>query len=338
MFVSIIAPDCCCCRIPPERNWAMTALLLDPLYKDHETAFDHPEAPERIDAITAAFEAAGLTTRCSRIKPRRATHDEIARAHDRSYIDRVLEEITDGARELANGDVSVCRGSGDIALEAAGGAIAAVDLVMTGSAANAFCAVRPPGHHATPNAAMGFCIFNNVAAAARHAQAVHGAGRVAIVDWDVHHGNGTQDIFYADRSVLFCSTHQSPWYPGTGAHSERGEGRAEGTTINRPFRAGSGAEEILGAFRDHLVPSIREFRPDLILISAGFDSRIGDPLGHFRLTDRDFHDLTEMVLEAACHVCDGRVVSVLEGGYSLDGLARAASSHVLALTGTAFGE
>lgn len=315
-----------------------TALLLDPLYKQHETAFDHPEAPERMDALLEIFKRAGLAARCLRIAPRRATLDEIARVHDRSYIDRVLRKVADGVRELANGDVSVCRQSGDIALEAAGGAIAAVDFVMTGGAANAFCAVRPPGHHATPDAAMGFCIFNNVAAAARHAQAVHGAERVAIVDWDVHHGNGTQDIFYDDHSVLFCSTHQSPWYPGTGAHTERGEGRAEGTTINRPFRAGAGAEEILGAFRDHLLPTIREFHPDLVLISAGFDSRIGDPLGHFRLTDRDFHDLTEMVLEVASDVCDGRVVSVLEGGYSLDGLGRAATSHVLALTGAAFGD
>jgi acetoin utilization deacetylase AcuC-like enzyme len=304
-----------------------TALLLDPVYKEHETAWDHPEAPERIDALAAAL--AGIPT--TRVEPRVATFGEISRAHDPSYVASVLEEIRSGARWLAGGDVSVCPRSGDIALLAVGGVLEATDRVLRGEVANAFCAVRPPGHHATTDRAMGFCIFNNVAIAARHAQAVHGVERVAILDWDVHHGNGTQDIFYEDGSVLFCSTHQWPWYPGTGAANERGVGPGEGLTINRPFRAGAGIAEIGGAFFDEFLPAVREFRPDLILLSAGFDSRAGDPLGEFRLDDEDFAALTRAVCETAADVCDGRVVSVLEGGYALAGLASAATAHLTVL-------
>jgi acetoin utilization deacetylase AcuC-like enzyme len=305
-----------------------TALLLDAIYKEHETACDHPEAPERIDALTEAL--ANLPT--LRVTPRAATFDEIARVHDPRYIECVLAEIRDGARWLANGDVSVSPRSGKIALLAVGGVLNAVDLVLGGDAENAFCAVRPPGHHATADLAMGFCIFNNVAAAARHAQATHGVERVAILDWDVHHGNGTQEIFYEDGSALFCSTHQWPWYPGTGAANERGSGPGEGLTINRPFRAGAGMAEIGGAFLREFLPAVRKFRPGLILLSAGFDSREGDPLGEFRLHDEDFAALTRAVCETAAEVCGGRVVSVLEGGYSLPGLASAAAAHLTALS------
>ncbi len=306
----------------------MTALLLDPIYKEHETAWDHPEAPERIDAFVAALEISGLASQTLRLKPRSATLEEITRAHDPRYAESVLATIRSGAGWLADGEVSVCPRSAEVALQAAGGTLAAVDAVLSGAAGNAFCAVRPPGHHATANRAMGFCIFNNVAIAARHAQAAHGVERVAILDWDVHHGNGTQDIFYEDGSVLFCSTHQSPWYPGTGAARETGHGAGSGLTINRPFRAGAGMAEIGGAFGHDFLPAVRKFRPQLILVSAGFDSRIGDPLGEFRLTDENFTELTRAILDTAADLCDGRVVSVLEGGYSLAGLASAAGAHV----------
>lgn len=309
----------------------MTALVLDPIYKAHETAWDHPESPERLGAIEDAFRQSGLLDRTSLIPPRPATLEQIALAHDPAYADEVLRTITDGEPWLAGGDVSVCRRSGEVALLAAGGVIAAVDAVLSSRAANAFCAVRPPGHHATADQAMGFCIFNNVAVAARYAQKMHGIERVAILDWDVHHGNGTQDIFYSDGSVLFCSTHQSPWYPGTGAVDECGSGPGEGLTMNRPFRAGAAMPEVGGAFVDDFLPAVRAFRPGLILISAGFDSRVGDPLGEFRLTDADFATLTRAVLDTARSVCDGRVVSVLEGGYSIPGLASSATAPLAEL-------
>jgi acetoin utilization deacetylase AcuC-like enzyme len=207
----------------------------------------------------------------------------------------------------------------------------AVDAVFKKKAANAFAAVRPPGHHARPNQGMGFCIFNNVAIAARYAQRKYGIERVMIADWDVHHGNGTQDIFYEDGSVFFFSTHQSPWYPGTGNAQETGEGAGAGRTMNCPFPRGSGRPEILGVFQERLIRAAAGFQPDLVLISAGFDSRLGDPLGQFTLTDRDFTDLTNVMLEIADQHCGGRLVSVLEGGYDLRGLASAATAHVQAL-------
>ena len=202
---------------------------------------------------------------------------------------------------------------------------------MTGKHHNAFVAVRPPGHHATPDRGMGFCIFNNIAIAARYAQKHHQLDRVLIVDWDVHHGNGTQDAFYDDGSVLFFSTHQSPWYPGTGSANETGYADGEGKTINCPLPAGSGRKEILGAFEQTLAPAADEFKPDLVLISAGFDSRAGDPLGNFLLTDTDFADLTKLMLSIADRHCEGRLVSVLEGGYDLAGLGAAVRSHAQAL-------
>lgn len=309
---------------------ANTALVLDDLLTHHRTSEGHPECPERLIVIRRALEPLKIPLV---LPASRADLADIALCHDPRYVATTLQLIKDGAGDLAGGDVSVSAESGEIALHAAGAVIDAVDAVLSGKADNAFCAVRPPGHHARPTAAMGFCLFNNVAIAARHAQKHHGLERVAIVDWDVHHGNGTQEIFYQDGSVLFFSTHQSPWYPGTGHARETGEGKGAGLTINRPFPAGSGRTEILAAFRESLLPALNEFRPDLILISAGFDSRAGDPLGQFRLTDADFSEMTRLLTDAAASHCGGRLVSVLEGGYNLEGLGPAVKTHVTALIG-----
>lgn len=309
-----------------------TALLLDRIFKQHLTGPGHPERPERYDAVNAGLEREGLVRDATRIAPRPASEDEIAMCHTRDYIATVRRDISRGGHELSTGDTVLSARSLDVALEAAGGVMNAVDAVLEGRAKNAFCAVRPPGHHASPGRGMGFCIFNNVAIAARYAQRKHGVGRVLIADWDVHHGNGTQDIFYYDGTVYFFSTHQSPWYPGTGAHAETGEGAGSGATSNHPLPAGSGRAEIIGAFRESLIPAMDHFRPELVLISAGFDSRLGDPLGQFRLNDEDFADLTRMLMDIADEYSGGRLVSMLEGGYSLDGLAAGVSAHVSTLT------
>ena len=309
----------------------VTAILADPVYKEHQTGRSHPERPERMDAVVHALERDGAIKDALRIPVRSATEDELALCHTRPYIEIAKHDVASGLRDLSTGDTQISPRSFDVALKAAGGLLNAVDAVVDRKAANAFCAVRPPGHHATPDRGMGFCLFNNVAIAARYAQKKHGIGRVVIVDWDVHHGNGTQDIFYSDGSVFYFSTHQSPWYPGTGAANETGEGKGEGSTLNCPFPAGSGAREILGAFQSKLIPAMRNFKPELVLLSAGFDSRLGDPLGQFTLSDADFADLTTLMLEVAHQYAGGRLVSVLEGGYSLTGLASASAAHVQAL-------
>jgi acetoin utilization deacetylase AcuC-like enzyme len=300
--------------------------LASPFAKEHDTGPGHPEQIARFDAALR-----GLAAPVYPAPPRAATTDELALCHTHAYIETAERDVASGRHTLSTGDTSISKASFHSAVHATGTVLTAVDLVTSGEASHAFCVVRPPGHHATPDVGMGFCLFNNVAVAARYAQHHHGLSRVLIVDWDVHHGNGTQDIFYSDPSVLFFSTHQSPWYPGTGAMNETGDGAAEGATINCPFPAGSGREQILGAFQTRLLPAVKEFQPDLVLISAGFDSRAGDPLGHFFLTDRDFTDLTNLMLEVADQYCGGRLVSVLEGGYNLDGLTAAVRAHSTAL-------
>ena len=305
----------------------MTGLAADPACKGHHTGSHHPERPERFDAALDALEGLALLP----VEPRVATEEEISLCHPLQYIRLVEREVMTGFHELSTGDTIISARSLDAALRATGAALNAVDEVFNKKPQNAFCIVRPPGHHATPTKGMGFCIFNNIAIAARYAQRKYGVKRVLIADWDVHHGNGTQDIFYTDGTVFFFSTHQYPWYPGTGAADETGEGAGAGMTMNCPFPAGSGRREILGAFEQMLAPAAKKVKPDLVLISAGFDSRIDDPLGNFLLTDADFADLTRVMLGIANESAGGRLVSVMEGGYNLTGLASAARSHVQAL-------
>ncbi|HEX3684778.1 MAG TPA: histone deacetylase [Bryobacteraceae bacterium] len=310
-----------------------TGIVADARVEKHDTGPGHPERPARYRAVMERLEGSGLLQDVTRIEARSASDDELALVHTRDYIALVERDAALGRRQLTTGDTDIGAHSVESARVAAGSVLSGVDAVFSGHIGNAFCVVRPPGHHASEAIGMGFCFFNNVAIAARYAQHRYGAERVLIVDWDVHHGNGTQDIFYRDGSVLFFSTHQSPWYPGTGAASERGEGDGAGKTVNCPFPAGSARREIVGAFQEMLLPAAGEFQPDFLMISAGFDSRINDPLGHFLLTDEDFAELTRMMTDFAADHCAGRLVSVLEGGYNLDGLGRASEAHVGALIG-----
>ena len=257
-----------------------------------------------------------------------AARETVALVHPEPYIQSIIDAVPLEGLVAIDEDTSLSPGTLDAALRTAGAATQAVDEVMTGQVRNAFSSMRPPGHHAERAKAMGFCFFNNAAIAARHAQKAHGAERVAIVDWDVHHGNGTQEIFWSDPSVLFCSTHQMPLYPGTGATSECGE---HDTIVNTPLRAGDGGDIFREAFDVAILPRVETFRPDLILISAGFDAHWRDPLADLQLTEADFAWATQKLMEIADRRCGGRVVSLLEGGYDLEGLARSTAAHVKAL-------
>jgi acetoin utilization deacetylase AcuC-like enzyme len=299
----------------------------------HQPPADHPESPQRINAVLTKVRQLEQQGRLSVITPDAATEEEILLVHSTDYIKKVRAEIAAGRQTLSTGDTELSRDSLTAALAAAGTVVSAVDAVMTGRTPTAFCAVRPPGHHASANRGMGFCIFNNIAIGARHAAKRHRVNRVLIADWDVHHGNGTQEVFWSDGSVLFFDVHQHPWYPGTGSPAEQGDGKARGLIVNNPFPAGSGRAQILKAFRERLVPAAASFKPELVLISAGFDSRAGDPLGQFTLTDQDFVELTDLLLVIAREHAGGRLVSVLEGGYAIDGLASAVSAHIGRLAG-----
>ena len=309
-----------------------TALVHHPIYEKHDTGLGHPETPERYRVIVDAIKAdAKLSERLIEIAPERALQGIVQAAHTKDHFRRVEHAFVEGLDRL-DADTVISMQSFDAALFAAGGACRAVDAVMTGEADNAFVAVRPPGHHATAERAMGFCLFNNVAVAARYAQNKYPEiERVAIVDWDVHHGNGTQGIFYTDPSVFFFSMHQYPWYPGTGARGETGHGRGQGYTLNVPVKAHTPAETQKANFEAALADISNVIKPDLIIVSAGFDAHLTDPLGQLRLTDDDFVAMTGDVRAWADEVCGGRVVSCLEGGYNLDTLGETVRRHVEAL-------
>jgi acetoin utilization deacetylase AcuC-like enzyme len=308
-----------------------TGLVYSNEYLNHVTPQGHPESPRRAEVVMKALEEEGLLARMERIQPRLAIQEDVTRVHTPHYFEIAKSDVQHGLADLSTGDTNICERSFDIALLAAGGVMKAVDLVIERKVRNAFCVVRPPGHHATPTRGMGFCLFNNIAIGARHAQARHKIGKVLIADFDVHHGNGTQDVFYDDGSVFFFDCHQSPWYPGTGAASETGTGKGLGCTVNCPFPAGAGRAEVYGAFETKLIDAAQKFKPDLVMLSAGFDSRQGDPLGHFKLADEDFTDLTKVMLHIAKEHAEGRLVTVLEGGYNLRGLMKAAAAHAKTL-------
>jgi acetoin utilization deacetylase AcuC-like enzyme len=304
-----------------------TLLITHPACLDHLTPPGHPERPDRLRAVARAL-AEDKFPQLIRVEAPRAPLEAIARCHPMEYVAAIRDAApTEGLVRL-DADTSMSPGSYEAALRAAGGALHAVDEVMGGKANNAFVATRPPGHHAETERPMGFCLYNNVAIAARHAQQAHGAERVAIVDFDVHHGNGSQEIFWSDKTVMYCSTHQMPLYPGTGALSERGE---HNTVVNAPLRAGDAGDKFRAAMESTILPRLRDFRPDLVIISAGFDAHRRDPLANLQLIEPDFAWATQKLMEIADTSAQGRVVSVLEGGYDLEGLANSAAAHVTAL-------
>jgi acetoin utilization deacetylase AcuC-like enzyme len=331
--------------------------LYDKTYLMHYAGSGHPESPGRLIAVKNAVEGAEwydqLIHLSSRVQP--VSLEVLSLVHHPSYIETVQKECESGHHYLSTGDTAICEDSYRVALHAVGGVLAAVDAVFENFPTNtdtsfpdthgaettgaeilgglprpttAFCAVRPPGHHASADRGMGFCIFNNIAVAARYAQMKYHLERIMIVDWDVHHGNGTQDIFYDDDSILFTSIHQFPHFPGSGAKDETGIGKGKGFTINCPLPPGTGNKKIIDTFVDELIPAAEKFKPQLVLLSAGFDGRLNDPMAHFRLDNTGFRLLTRITREIANTYSNGRIVSVLEGGYSFAGLAASVLTHL----------
>jgi len=298
----------------------------------HDPGPGHPESPARLKAVLAALDAPEFASLARHDAPL-ATEEQIARVHPVELIHAVLSALPQQGYARLDADTILSSGSGEAALRAAGALCAAVDAVMAGpdragGARNAFCAVRPPGHHAEPEQPMGFCLFNNVAIGVAHARAAHGLARIAVLDFDVHHGNGTQATFEQDADLYFASSHQSPLYPGTGSVVERGVGNI----FNAPLPPGSGSREFRAAWAERLLPALREFKPEFVLISAGFDGHADDPLANLNLTDDDYAWITREILAVADDCCEGRIVSTLEGGYDLDALARSVSAHVGAMS------
>ncbi len=308
-----------------------TGLVADGCFRDHLTGRGHPERPARFDAALAGVREAVPPECLFEIPAREATLAELSLCHTDDYIRSVFRDVETGRYSLSTGDTDICEQSFYVAQRAVGGAFCAVGAVLEGRVKNAACILRPPGHHAEADRGMGFCIFNNAALAARYAQQHEGIERVLIADWDVHHGNGTQWIFYDDPSVFYFSTHQWPHYPGTGMADDVGAGPGRGYTLNVPLAGGSARQEVLGAFERKLVPAMREFKPDFVVISAGFDCEAGDPLGGFGLQKDDFADLTRVMLEIADEHAEGRLISVLEGGYRLEGLQSLYGVHARTL-------
>lgn len=293
---------------------------------EHDPGIGHPESPARLRAVLQALDEPPFAS-LERVEAPRATREQLLCVHDADYVDAVFAAVPSQDMVRLDPDTAMSPGSLEAALRAAGAVCAAVDDVLADETNRAFCAVRPPGHHATRDTAMGFCLFNSVAVAAAHALAVHGLERVAIADFDVHHGNGTQDIFWHEPRVMYASSHQMPLYPGTGTAAERGDGNI----INAPLSPGAGSVEFRAVWEEKLLPELNRFRPQLLLISAGFDAHARDPLAQLQLATEDYTWITQRLVELADRHSGGRIVSSLEGGYDLDALRECTAAHVAAL-------
>jgi acetoin utilization deacetylase AcuC-like enzyme len=306
----------------------MTLLYSDPLFQEHDTG-SHPETAARLRSILSRLEASGLAARCTPGVFAPLTKDTLQRVHTPRQI-ALVEEVTVQGGGYLEADTVVSPASFQVAKAAAGACVAAVDAVLAGTDRTALCLVRPPGHHATPKRSMGFCLFNNLALAARHAREAHQLTRLLIVDWDVHHGNGTQDIFYSDPEVLFFSIHRygNGFYPGTGAHDEVGSGKGQGYTINAPVHYGTSRKDYHARFKHYLEKAADKIKPELVLVSAGFDAHAQDPIGSLGLEVEDFAVLTRQVLDVARAHAGGRLISCLEGGYNLNALAESVQAHL----------
>ncbi len=308
-----------------------TGLVYHPAYLEHDMGAGHPESPDRLRAIMQQLEQSGTAAQLLKITPRKAEDEWVTLVHTAKYVAALNRCTPTSGRVSLDPDTSMSPGSLNAAYLAAGGALAAVDAIMSQQVDHVFCAVRPPGHHAEAGRAMGFCLFNNVAIAARYVQKNYGLKRVLIVDWDVHHGNGTQHSFEDDPTILFFSTHQYPHYPGTGRAMERGTGAGEGFTINVPMEAGEGDEAYHTIFLKSLVPAADDFKPEFVIISAGFDAHRDDPLASMGLTEAGYADLTGIVAGIARRHAQGRILSSLEGGYNLTALSASVDAHIKAL-------
>ena len=311
---------------------AEAVFFYDPLFEQHETGFGHPERPERLPVTLNALSESGVLDSAEARQPRDATVEEIELVHTEKYIELVRRVADSGGGNL-DMDTALSGASYRAALRAAGALLDSVDGCLGGDFKRSFCLVRPPGHHALPGRGMGFCLFNNIAIGARYAMSKKKLKRVMIVDWDAHHGNGTQEIFYDDPAVLYVSLHQYPHYPGTGWLDETGRGKGKGYTINFPFPAGTGEEHYTQAFERVVIPAGRRFAPELLMLSAGYDSHDGDLLCSMRLTDSSYRKLTDYLVGLADACCEGMLIATLEGGYNLEAEARSVVQTVAGMAG-----
>ncbi|MCK5222098.1 MAG: histone deacetylase [Candidatus Aminicenantes bacterium] len=309
----------------------MVYFLSDPYFSEHITGEFHPENPKRLNSIYNKLKSSGIFENVIKLKSEKINYESLKSVHDPLYIEKVEEECRKGYSLLSTGDTNICRSSNDVALHAAGGVLKTLDNIFNSKINRGFCSVRPPGHHASADIGMGFCIYNNIALAAEHAKLKYNVEKIMIIDWDVHHGNGTQAILEDDGDILYVSTHQFPYYPGTGNYTETGRGNGETATVNFPLTQGVGDNGFKSIYDNVLIPVLKKFKPQLILVSAGYDAHWKDPLAGLSLSLEGYHWISKALIDIADEICDGRIIFALEGGYDLDVLKNGVANTIRAL-------